>query len=93
MIILRLLLLLTNLRLKLLSTQGTGADKLLSTQRVKAEYDKWQFLKNKSDLKEKDKFRSVFLEIDMSREERAAKRERVMEKRRMGRERREVEQP
>ena len=60
----------------------------------KAEYDKWQFLKNKSDLKEKDKFRSVFfLEIDMSREERAAKRERVMENRRMGRERREVEQP
>ena len=35
-IILRLLLLLTNLHLKLLSTQGTGADKLLSTQRVKA---------------------------------------------------------
>ena len=36
MIILRQLLLLTNLHLKLLSTQGTGADKLLSTQRVKA---------------------------------------------------------
>ena len=35
MISLRLLLLLTNLHLKLLSTQGTGADKLLSTQRVK----------------------------------------------------------
>ena len=35
MIILRLLLLLTNFHLKLLSTQGTGADKLLSTQRVK----------------------------------------------------------
>ena len=35
MIILRLLLLLTNLHLKLLSTQGTGADKLLNTQRVK----------------------------------------------------------
>ena len=36
MIILRLLLLLTNfnLHLKLLSTQGTGADKLLSTQRI-----------------------------------------------------------
>ena len=34
MIILRLLLLLTNLHLKLLSRQGTGADKLLSTQRV-----------------------------------------------------------
>ena len=33
---LRLLLLLTNLHLKLLSTQGTGADKLLSTQRVKS---------------------------------------------------------
>ena len=29
-----LLLLLTNLHLKLLSTQGIGADKLLSTQRV-----------------------------------------------------------
>ena len=37
MIILRLLLLLTNLHLKLLSTQGTGADKLLSTQRVKVD--------------------------------------------------------
>ena len=36
MIILRLLLLLTNLHLKLLSTQGTGADKLLSTERVNA---------------------------------------------------------
>ena len=35
MIILRQLLLLANLHLKLLSTQGTGADKLLSTQRVK----------------------------------------------------------
>ena len=35
MIILRLLLLLTNLHLKLLSKQGTGAAKLLSTQRVK----------------------------------------------------------
>ena len=38
MIILRLLLLLTNLHLKLLSTQGTGTDKLLSTQRVKEHY-------------------------------------------------------
>ena len=38
MIILRLLLLLTNLHLKLLSTQGTGADKLLSTQRVKVDF-------------------------------------------------------
>ena len=38
MIILRLLLLLTNLHLKLLSTRGTGADILLSTQRVKLEY-------------------------------------------------------
>ena len=33
MIIFILLLLLTNLHLKLLSTQGIGADKLLSTQR------------------------------------------------------------
>ena len=40
MIILRLLLLLTNLHLKLLSTQGTGADKLLSTQRVKQDFIK-----------------------------------------------------
>ena len=39
MIILRLLLLLTNLHLKLLSTQGTGADKLLSTQRVNIKND------------------------------------------------------
>ena len=38
MIIVRLLLLLTNLHLKLLSTQGTGPDKLLSTQRVKVIY-------------------------------------------------------
>ena len=41
MIILRLLLLLTNLHLKLLSTQGTGADKLLSTQRVKIDLFVW----------------------------------------------------
>ena len=34
MIIFRLLLLLTNLHLELLSTQGTGADKLLSTQSI-----------------------------------------------------------
>ena len=40
MIILRLLLLLTNLHLKLLSTQGTGGDKLLSTQRVKMTFMK-----------------------------------------------------
>ena len=39
MIILRLLLLLTNLHLKLLSTQGTGVDKLLSTQRVKRQQE------------------------------------------------------
>ena len=38
MIILRLLLLLTNLHLKLLSTQGTGADKLLITQRVNTKF-------------------------------------------------------
>ena len=44
MIILRLLLLLTNLHLKLLSTQGTGADKLLSTQRVKGSFPKIMFL-------------------------------------------------
>ena len=37
MIILILLLLLTILHLKLLSTQGTGADKLLSTQK------EWRF--------------------------------------------------
>ena len=47
MIILRLLLLLTNLRLKLLSTQGTGADKLLSTQRVKD----FSFMQNQRLLK------------------------------------------
>ena len=47
MIILRLLLFLTNLHLKLLSTQGTGADKLLSTQRVKNSLDR---LWSKQDL-------------------------------------------
>ena len=48
MIILRLLLLLTNLHLKLLSTQGTGADKLLSTQRVKRKINssKNRFIEN-----------------------------------------------
>ena len=44
MIILRLLLLLTNLHLKLLSTQGTGANKLLSTQRVKLTVTQIDFL-------------------------------------------------
>ena len=46
MIILRLLLLLTNLHLKLLSTQGTGADKLLSTQRVKRKFTEIAVLQN-----------------------------------------------
>ena len=46
MIILRPLLLLTNLHLKLLSTQGTGADKLLSTQRVKEFGTKINFASN-----------------------------------------------
>ena len=46
MIILRLLLLLTNLHLKLLSTQGTGADKLLSTQRVKHIFKKLLAIQN-----------------------------------------------
>ena len=46
-IILRLLLLLTNLHLKLLSTQGTGADKLLSTQRVKTRVEKSNVKVNK----------------------------------------------
>ena len=41
MIILRLLFLLTNLHLKLLSTQGTGADKLFSTQRVNNDRVTW----------------------------------------------------
>ena len=50
MIILRLLLLLTNLHPKLLSTQGTGADKLLSTQRVKV------YVYNNSTLRVVSKF-------------------------------------
>ena len=44
MIILRPLLLLTNLHLKLLSTQGTGADKLLSTQRVNKHLNKQTYI-------------------------------------------------
>ena len=47
MIILRQLLLLTNLHLKLLSTQGTGADKLLSTQRVNLSYNTRNIKKEK----------------------------------------------
>ena len=39
MIILILLLLLTNLHLKLLSTQGTGTNKILGTQRVKTHFE------------------------------------------------------
>ena len=50
MIILRLLLLLTNLHLKLLSTQGTDADKLLSTQRVKT----YCLIQGKKDLMERN---------------------------------------
>ena len=50
MIILRLLLLLTNLHLKLLSTQGTGADKLLSTQRVKSGRNLTQILNFKANF-------------------------------------------
>ena len=45
MIILRLLLLLTNLHLKLLSTQGTGTDILLSTQRVELFIKKFKWFR------------------------------------------------
>ena len=51
MIILILLLLLTNLHQKLLSTQGTGADKLLSTQRVKYSFGKLLRHSHKNDIK------------------------------------------
>ena len=48
----------------------------------KSEYDKWQFLRNKKDLKESDKYKRVFLEIDMSKEEREIRREKFLEKKR-----------
>ena len=48
----------------------------------KSEYDKWQFLRNKKDLKENDKYKRVFLEIDMSKEEREIRREKFLEKKR-----------
>ena len=55
MINLRLPLLLTNLHLKLLSTQGTGADKLLSSQRVKTEFWKKFFFEIVLSFWHKDK--------------------------------------
>ena len=47
MIILGRLLLLSNLHLKLLSTHGTGADKLLSTQRVNEYFSEQKILVGK----------------------------------------------
>ena len=61
MIILRLLLLLTNLHLKLLSTQGTGADKLLSTQRVKQKLLSVDWLKPKFHYLKKNNKRIKFV--------------------------------
>ena len=48
----------------------------------KSEYDKWQFLRNKKDLKESDKYKRGFLDIDMSKEEREIRKEKFLEKKR-----------
>ena len=44
------------------------------------EYDKWTVLRNKSDLREMTDYRSVFLEQDVSREEREKRRVMIQER-------------
>ena len=46
----------------------------------RTEYDKWTVLRNKSDLPEMNEYRSVFLEQDVSREEREKRRVMIQER-------------
>ena len=46
----------------------------------RTEYDKWTVLRNKSDLREMTDYRSVFLEQDVSREEREKRRVMIQER-------------
>ena len=46
----------------------------------RTEYDKWTVLRNKSDLREMTEYRSVFLEQDVSREEREKRRVMIQER-------------
>ena len=47
----------------------------------KSEYDKWTVLRNKSDLRGMNEYRRVFLELDRTKEERAANRLKVVAER------------
>ena len=44
----------------------------------RSEYDKWMVMRMKTKLRECEEYRSVFLEIDLSREEREVRRARVL---------------
>ena len=44
----------------------------------RSEYDKWTVMKMKAKLRECEEYRSVFLEMDLSREEREVRKARVM---------------
>ena len=44
----------------------------------RSEYDKWTVMKMKAKLRECEEYRSVFLELDLSREEREVRKARVM---------------
>ena len=48
----------------------TNSETSKMSQFSPTEYDKWTVLRNKSDLREMNEYRSVFLEQDVSREER-----------------------
>ena len=44
----------------------------------RSEYDKWIVMRMKTKLRECEEYRSVFLEMDPSREEREVKKERIL---------------
>ena len=44
----------------------------------RSEYDKWTVMRMKAKLRECEEYRSVFLEMDLSREEREVRKARVM---------------
>ena len=59
--------------------EGVGLARPIIVE-FKSEYDKWTVLRNKSDLREMNVYKKVFLEQDVSREEREKRRERVQER-------------
>ena len=61
-----------------LRQKGDGPNIRTIIVEFRSEYDKWTVMRMKATLRECEEYRSVFLEMDLSREEREVRKARVM---------------